>query len=727
MTKANGTAKSVRKITTAYITRDGNIIKHDDLMRRGTKVEGSQEIPKQRGVNERFVDPPFSFDQLSSLLQRNTPHYRAIQAKAGDTASRGWFLEAVEGREGSDADKQRLMDFFNRPGIRGQSLSSIAKCFVVDYESLGNGSLEIVVDADGTPNQLNHIPVKTIRVSRDFQVYEHSRGRKETFFAAADLADGLQVNAKTGDVSTSVPFPNRANRLIYARKYHPDSDFYGIPDVIPAIGSVAGDLAARDFNLDFFSNGAIPDYMIVINGADLSEDVEKSIKDFYKHELKGSGNTHRTMILPIPFDDVEVKVEKLTPEFKDGSFRLYREANRDEVLSANGVPPLRAFINSPGSFGRDQSRELNKIYKESTIDPLQEMIEGVINWHVIRQGFSIEGWNLRFLDLAFEDRDLVSLIIERLEKTKIASKNEIRRVASSVVPGGLAPIDGGDDVPDTVSEPEKSSHACKAEAFIKAMLDPLADLPGRQGGEWDGAKSEEVKAIVRRLTPIVNKGEADLKKIFAAAEREVLKNLEAQKGAGLFGFFKQEKVVSVTSVLKDFDERVEIAVETTLIDIGGKSLEAGFLAAGNAVGTSLSFDIQRQATERFLETVTAPFSKNITKGISNRIRRELTKGIIAGETIPQMAERVKKVFASVNDSRALLIARTESARAHGVGTARGYRETGKVSGVKVIDGTDFDQACRSANGKTWSLDRAEANPIEHPNCVRGFSPVVGRP
>jgi len=40
----------------------------------------------------------------------------------------------------------------------------------------------------------------------------------------------------------------------------------------------------------------------------------------------------------------------------------------------------------------------------------------------------------------------------------------------------------------------------------------------------------------------------------------------------------------------------------------------------------------------------------------------------------------------------------------------------------VIDGTEWDEECREANGQTWSIQKALANPIAHPNCVRTFVP-----
>jgi len=49
-----------------------------------------------------------------------------------------------------------------------------------------------------------------------------------------------------------------------------------------------------------------------------------------------------------------------------------------------------------------------------------------------------------------------------------------------------------------------------------------------------------------------------------------------------------------------------------------------------------------------------------------------------------------------------------------------------VDAVQVSDGTDFDDACREADGQVWSLDDAAANPLQHPRCTREFAPVLAR-
>lgn len=68
------------------------------------------------------------------------------------------------------------------------------------------------------------------------------------------------------------------------------------------------------------------------------------------------------------------------------------------------------------------------------------------------------------------------------------------------------------------------------------------------------------------------------------------------------------------------------------------------------------------------------------------------------------------------------IARTETAIVANHGTVLGIRQAGGGK-VDVFDGTD-DADCAEANGATWTIDEALANPVAHPNCVRAFAPHI---
>ncbi len=79
-------------------------------------------------------------------------------------------------------------------------------------------------------------------------------------------------------------------------------------------------------------------------------------------------------------------------------------------------------------------------------------------------------------------------------------------------------------------------------------------------------------------------------------------------------------------------------------------------------------------------------------------------------------------------ARARMIARTEAGTAYNRGSVLGYRQSGRVSKVKVYDGdgcgwsshTDSDKAHDSIR----DLDDVAGHELAHPNCRRAFAPYV---
>lgn len=118
--------------------------------------------------------------------------------------------------------------------------------------------------------------------------------------------------------------------------------------------------------------------------------------------------------------------------------------------------------------------------------------------------------------------------------------------------------------------------------------------------------------------------------------------------------------------------------------------------------------------------------EDVTKErISNLIRDAFANG--EGMTLPDLAteigESVREQMEGYADWRADRIARTETAIAYNTGDLLAWMQMG-VTEVDVQDGTENDEACRAANGQRWPIEYALDHPIEHPNCERGFTPVL---
>jgi PAS domain-containing protein len=103
------------------------------------------------------------------------------------------------------------------------------------------------------------------------------------------------------------------------------------------------------------------------------------------------------------------------------------------------------------------------------------------------------------------------------------------------------------------------------------------------------------------------------------------------------------------------------------------------------------------------------------------VRDMVREAVRDGWSMDDFAGRLEEsgVF---SESRAEMIARTETAIAENRGHAAAFREEG-VELVYIYDG-DYDEECQAANGEVWTLEEFEANPIEHPNCLRDARPLT---
>ena len=113
--------------------------------------------------------------------------------------------------------------------------------------------------------------------------------------------------------------------------------------------------------------------------------------------------------------------------------------------------------------------------------------------------------------------------------------------------------------------------------------------------------------------------------------------------------------------------------------------------------------------------------KGITAAMDQRISRSLATSFAEGRGPRQIARILNKEVDGVGRHRSILLARTETIRAHHVATINTYREAG-VEGVSVLAewstaGDDrVCSICESLEGKVFTLDEIEGMIPAHPQC-----------
>jgi PBSX family phage portal protein len=375
------------------------------------------------------ITPPYNMYELANYYDTSFANHAAIDAKVANIVGLGYHFSVtdrtqlmLESRDESSAvEKARkriermkieLRDWLETLNDDDSFTKTMEKV-LTDFESTGNGFLEIGRKVNGEIGYVGHIPATTVRVRRLRDGYLQIIGQKVVYFR--------NFGAKNPNPVTGDPRPNE---IIHYKQYSPLNTFYGIPDILSAISSLIGDQLAAQYNIDYFQNKAVPRYIITLKGAKLSADAEDKMFRFLQTGLKSQ--SHRTLYIPLPGDSdgnkVEFNMEPIENGIQDGSFKEYRKQNRDDILIAHQVPISKLGGTDSGIAA---ALSQDRTFKEQVARPSQRYLEKIVA-KIIKEKTDI--LELKFNELTLTDEIAQSQILERYVRNKIMVPNEAREL-----------------------------------------------------------------------------------------------------------------------------------------------------------------------------------------------------------------------------------------------------------------------------------------------------------
>ena len=379
-----------------------------------------------------IVNPPYDLDNLASLYDQSSIHYAAINARVMNTVGLGFeFAETLKARrrvEKAQSDpvklekvrksvqdlREELDVLFESLNVEETLIETMVRVWQ-DCLTVGNGYLEIGRNNEGKVGYIGHIPATMVRVRRHRDGFvQLSRANKIQAIFFRNFQDLEMEDPINGD-------PN-PNEIIHFKMYSPNSTYYGIPAAVSAAAAIIGDKFAKEYNIDYFENKAIPRYAIILKGAKLSNKSKAELVNYFRNEVKG--RNHGTLVIPLPASigsDSDIKFEKLEAGVQDASFDKYRKSNRDEILIANRVPAPKVGVYDNANLA--VSRDADKTFKMQVIGPDQAIIEKKIN-RLLAEFTDMLQFKLKKIDLL--DEDMESRIFDRYLRTEVISPNEVR-------------------------------------------------------------------------------------------------------------------------------------------------------------------------------------------------------------------------------------------------------------------------------------------------------------
>jgi PBSX family phage portal protein len=438
------------------------------------------------------ITPPWNLYELASYYDTSFANHAAIDAKVENIVGLGYDFEVssrtmlkLESSSDSDAvgrarkrierAKIELTDWLESLNSE-DSFTTIMEKIYTDVQATGNGYLEVGRTVKGEIGYIGHIPSVTMRARRLRDGFVQVIANKVVYFRNFGATN---PNPVTQDA--------RPNEIIHFKEYSPLNTFYGVPDIISAITALQGDMLASQYNIDYFSNKAVPRYVVTLKGAKLSGEAEDKMFRFLQTGMKGQN--HRTLYIPLPGDSdsnkVEFKMEPIENGVQEGSFEKYRKQNRDDILVAHQVPLSKLGGSDSSAIAAALAQD--RTFKEQVARPAQRELEKPIN-KIIREKTDI--LQFKFNELTLTDEIAQSQILERYVKNQIMLPNEARTILR------MPQRDGGDQPLDL--KPQQAADATTNRARdaqrTNNQSDGSATIAGRNP-KGEGRKFDDIDAI----------------------------------------------------------------------------------------------------------------------------------------------------------------------------------------------------------------------------------------
>ena len=349
----------------------------------------SRQLPETAWVEAyasgEVITPPYDLDALAQLYETSAPHKACVDAKVTNTVGLGYrFVPAPSHPGAPNPNNLALLHHLFDNCNPEMTFTEVLAAVWTDVKCLGNGYIEITRNSLGEIDGFYHVPGTTMRLRGDGEGFLQIRDTERRYFRALGAPE--QADPLTGETQTEI---------MHLKKYTPQSSYYGIPDIVAAMAAVVGDKEAREYNIDFFENHAVPRLAIIVEGGQLSDEVLAQIQEYMETEIRGQG--HKTLVLDVPGNDVRIRLEPLTVGVsQDAAFLEYRKANRDEVLMVHRVPPSKITVVENANLANAQDQD--KTFREQVIRPEQHRIEYRLN-RLIRQQLGLGDWRFEFLEM----------------------------------------------------------------------------------------------------------------------------------------------------------------------------------------------------------------------------------------------------------------------------------------------------------------------------------------
>jgi HK97 family phage portal protein len=227
-----------------------------------------------------------------------------------------------------------------------------------------------------------------------------------------------------------------------------------------------------------------------------------------------------------------------------------------------------------------------------------------------------------------------------------------------------------------------------------------------------------------------------LSKKWAAKLTKTFKDLGGE-AARRWETFAEERGIKSLKMVEDPEAWALLLSQ--MLDYKGMEYGSQFLMVGRAtfdsINTVLGLGVMLEAPEEMRILSAAGTRKglvNFEKQTKDALFEAISEGRAAGMGSVELASKIRDMVSAgpwlTPETRAMVIARTETKYAQNVSSLEAYRGMDGLTGIRVFDALlgPTDAECEELNGQVVSVEEAEyLAGSEHPNGTRSFAPYMG--
>ena len=371
--------------------------------------------------------PPYNMSYLTQLYEVSPIHASAVDARVDNVVGLGWYFDYNDStkreREAIAAKEEERIKF---DGILAKEksrlttqleemtgndeLEEVLNAVVTDAYTTGNGYFEIGRTAEGKIGYIGHIPSKDIRVRNKKDGFVQFVDNKPIFFR--NFGDTTQVDPLNGD-------PN-PNEIIHYKVYSPTNQYYGVPEVVSVVDSIAGIEYATKYNLEYFENKAVPRYIIKLKNVQINTEQQAKLMKFFETTTRET--SHRSIMVPVVGGEKsDISFEAVETGKQEASFGEYIEMNMMLILARHRI--AKGYLGISDGQGLSSSRDSDKIFKDSVTGPQQRILEKKFNRIVSEMS---NRYIFKLAEYSLTDEKTQSEIDERYLRMGVFLPDEVR-------------------------------------------------------------------------------------------------------------------------------------------------------------------------------------------------------------------------------------------------------------------------------------------------------------